>query len=503
MKQPVSYEDWSAQADMLEIDGRAFVAGERHDAKSGETFVRHSPIDGRPVGAIARCDRDDVNDAVRAARHAYTDGVWRHQEPAARKDVLLRWADLILEHRDRIALLETVELGKPITDTLNVDVPGCAGAIRFYAEMADKLYEELAPTGPNDLAVVKRAPLGVVAAITPWNYPLIIAGWKIGPALLMGNSVVLKPAEQSSLASLYIAELAVEAGLPKGVLNVITGYGAEAGAALSEHKDVDMITFTGSTQTGRAVMEAAATSNLKRVALELGGKSPQIVLEDCHDLDAAASAVAWSIFYNCGQTCHAGSRLIVHRSVAKELYGKIEDVARSIKRGHPLDPDTRIGALSDPVHLDRVMRYLSLAEEQKARILMGGNRETCVPGGCYIEPTLIAGIDADGALAQEEIFGPVIVSIEVDSDEEALRVANGTDYGLAASVWTSDMNKAHYFSEELVAGTVWINTYDQASMATPFGGFKQSGFGRDRSVHAVDKYADYKTVWTHFQRPGR
>jgi gamma-glutamyl-gamma-aminobutyraldehyde dehydrogenase len=397
-----------------------------------------------------------------------------------------------------LALVETVEIGKPIANTLAVDGPGCAAAVAYYAEAADKLYDEIAPTGPKDQALIKRMPLGVVGVVTPWNYPLIIAGWKITPALLMGNSVVLKPAEHSSLGSLVLGRLAKEAGIPDGVFNVVPGYGTEAGQALAAHMDVDMLAFTGSTATGKHIMATAANSNLKRVALELGGKSPQIVLKDCPDLDAAASAIAWSIFYNAGQTCHAGSRLIVDKAIAADLYTRIAAVAATITPGHPLDPNTGFGALADAKQLDRVASYLELAKAEGARFVMGGATEAVVPGGAYVQPTLITDVAPSSRLAQEEIFGPVLVAFEVDGADEALALAQESDYGLAASVWTSDMGSAHRFSEALAAGTVWINTYDQASMATPFGGFKQSGFGRDRSLHAIEKYCDLKTVWTHF-----
>ncbi len=492
------FEFWRSRAAAIAPDGRAFIDGERRAALSGETFARRSPIDGRAVAEIARCAGADIDAAVAAARRTYLDGVWRDTPPAEKKAVLRRFAERIREEAETLALLETIDVGKPIANTLAVDVPSCANAVEYYAELADKLMDEIAATGPSDQALVKRMPLGVVGAVIPWNYPLIIAGWKIGPALLMGNSVVLKPAEYASLAPLALGRLAVEAGLPPGVFNVVPGLGQEAGAALAAHEDVDMIAFTGSTATGRRIMEAAATSNLKRVALELGGKSPQIVFADCPDLGAAASGIAWSICYNSGQTCHAGSRLIVERSIAEPLYEEIRAIAAGIRRGHPLDPATELGALADPVQHARVAGYLDLAASEGGRVLFGGDVSPVVEGGVYVEPTLIADVAPDGRLAREEIFGPALVTHVFETDDEALKLAAGTDYGLAAAVWTRDMNRAHRFSEALAAGTVWINTYDQTSMATPFGGFKQSGFGRDRSVHAIEKYADLKTVWTHY-----
>lgn len=493
----LTFEDWQQRRRDLAPETRAFIDGAYVTGRSGLTFARTSPVDGSHLADVARCQAEDVDHAVAVARAAFDSGVWRDQSPQQRKAVMLRFANLIRDNLAEIALLETVDVGKPIRDALNVDVPFCADAIAFYAEAADKIYDEIAPTGPKDQALIRRMPLGVVAAIVPWNYPLIIGAWKIGPALLMGNSVILKPAEQSSLGSLMLGRLAKEAGIPDGVFNVVPGLGHEAGAALAAHDDVDLIAFTGSTEVGALVMEAAAKSNLKRVALELGGKSPQIIMADCGDLDAAASAVAWGVFYNAGQTCHAGTRLLVHRSIAEDFHRRVIEQTKTIKAGHPLDPTTQFGALIEAGHRDRVQGYIEIGLEE-GQLAMGGKTTPITDGGYYIEPTLITGVDADARVAQEEIFGPVLVSIPFDTEAEALAIANGTGYGLAAAVWTADINCAHRMSEALRAGTVWINTFDQATMSTPFGGFKRSGFGRDRSLHALDKYADLKTVWTHY-----
>jgi gamma-glutamyl-gamma-aminobutyraldehyde dehydrogenase len=494
----LDFADWLQRREALRPEGRAFIDGAYVPAADGRTFERISPVDGSVLGEVARCAKPDVDRAVSAARRAFESGVWRDQEPRVRKLILLRFAELIRENLETLALLETADVGKPIRDALNVDVPFCADAIAYYAECADKIYEEIAPTGPNDQALIRRMPLGVVGAIVPWNYPLIIAAWKIGPALVMGNSVVLKPAEQSSLGSLLLGRLAHEAGLPEGVLNVVPGLGEEAGAALAEHPDVDLIAFTGSTEVGARIMSAAAHSNLKRVALELGGKSPQIVMEDCPDLDAAASAVAWGVYYNAGETCHAGTRLLVHRKIAEVFHQKVVAQAQSLKAGHPLDPATQFGALIEAAHLKNVLDYVALGRREGAALVLGGDALPITPEGVYMAPTLLTGVSPDSRVAREEIFGPVLVSIPFDTEEEAIAIANATDYGLAAAVWTADINRAHRMSQALRAGTVWINTYDQSSLATPFGGFKRSGFGRDRSLHALEKYADLKTVWTHF-----
>jgi acyl-CoA reductase-like NAD-dependent aldehyde dehydrogenase len=494
----LTFEDWKARRAALVTDGRAFIGGAYVGAKSGETFARVSPVDGSHLADIARCGAADIDAAVAAARAAFDAGKWRDMEPRKRKGVLQKFAGLIRADIEALALLETADVGKPIGDSIAVDVPACAEAIAYYAECADKLYEEIAPTGPNDRALIRRMPLGVVGAIVPWNYPLILAAWKIGPALLMGNSVVLKPAEQSSLSTLRLGRLAKEAGIPDGVLNIVPGLGEEAGAALAAHMDVDLLTFTGSTEVGGLIMAAAAKSNLKRVALELGGKSPHIVMDDCPDLDAAASAVAWGVYYNAGETCHAGTRLLVHRSIAADFHRRVMEQAAKIRTGHPYDPATQFGALIDAKHTTRVLDYIGLGRAEGAALAMGGGRLSEREGGCYVEPTLLTGVKPESRLAQEEIFGPVLASIEFDTEAEALAIANGVQYGLAAAVWTRDINRAHRMSEALRAGTVWINTYDQANMATPFGGFKQSGFGRDRSLHAIEKYADLKTVWTHY-----
>ncbi len=494
----LSRDHWEKLLAGLTLEGRHFIDGEFRPSVSGETFTRIRPMDGRPGGTLSRGNAADVDAAVASARAAFASGVWRHKEPGEKKKIMLTWAELIRAHGEELAMLETIDVGKPVMASLHVDVRLCADGIQYYGEMIDKMYDEIAPTGPKARALVRKVPLGVIGAITPWNYPMIIDAWKLGPAIAAGNSVVLKPAEQSSLSALRLAALGLEAGLPAGVLNVVTGYGEETGKPLALHMDVDMIAFTGSTEVGKLIMGYAAQSNVKRVALELGGKSPLVVFADA-DLDAAASAAAWGCFYNSGETCHASTRLLVQRSVQDELIARIKDVTeREIALRHPLDPSAQIGALIEEAHMEKVLSMIAAGEREGARRAFGAERVLSETGGYYVSPGVFVDMTNDMSLARQEIFGPVLAAIPFDTEEEALAIANDTIYGLAGAVFTRDMDRAHRFSEGLHVGTVWINTYDMSTFATPFGGFKQSGFGRDRSVHAIDKYCDYKTIWQQF-----
>lgn len=488
---------WEKLGADIQPEGRHFIDGAYRASVSGATFSRPRPMDGKPGVALACGGAEDIDAAVNAARRAFESGIWRHMEPIERKKIMLKWADLIRANGEELAMLETLDVGKPVMASLTVDVRLCADGIQYYAEMIDKMYDEIAPTGPKARALVRKVPIGVIGAITPWNYPMIIDGWKLGPSIAAGNSVVLKPAEQSSLSAIRLASLAHEAGLPAGVFNVVVGHGEETGKPLALHMDVDMIAFTGSTEVGKLIMGYAAQSNLKRVALELGGKSPLVVFEDA-DLDAAASAAAWGCFYNAGETCHASTRLIVHRSVQEKLVEKIREASQAITLDHPFETGAQIGALIEEEHMNKVLSMVADGEREGAKRAFGAERVLAETGGYYVSPGVFIDASNDMRIARQEIFGPVLVSIPFDTEEEALSIANDTIYGLAGAVFTRDMDRAHRFSEAIHAGTVWVNTYDMSNFATPFGGFKQSGFGRDRSVHAIDKYCDYKTIWQQF-----
>ncbi|RKR36386.1 aldehyde dehydrogenase [Paraburkholderia sp. BL17N1] len=484
---------WQDKTATLSIEGRAFIDGEYRDAESGRTFDCLSPIDGKLLAKVTDSGAADVDAAVAAARRAFDSGVWSGLNPRRRKAVLLRWAASIREHMDELALLETLDAGKPIADTTSVDVPGAAYCVEWFAEAIDKIGGEVAPADHHLVGLVTREPIGVVAAVVPWNFPILMASWKFGPALAAGNSVVLKPSEKSPLTAIRLAQLALDAGIPAGVFNVVPGAG-EPGKLLALHHDVDCLAFTGSTNVGKLIMQYAGQSNLKRVWLELGGKSPNIVMTDCPDMDRAANAAAGAIFYNMGEMCTAGSRLLVHRDIKDVFLDKLIAAARSYTPGNPLDPNTSMGAIVDKVQLERVLGYIE-AGRAEAKLLLGGARVKEETGGFYIEPTIFE-IPASGAkVAREEIFGPVLSVITFDTVEEAIRIANDSEYGLAAAVWTSNLTTAHEVSRQLRAGTVWVNCYDEGGdMNFPFGGYKQSGNGRDKSLHALEKYTELKST---------
>ncbi|HEY8482860.1 MAG TPA: aldehyde dehydrogenase family protein [Spirillospora sp.] len=489
----IPYEEWRARAARLAPHTGHHIDGTFTPSRDGAVLRVVAPRDGEVIAEVAAAGAADVDDAVAAARRAFDEGPWPRLAPAERKAALLRLADLVERDRDTLALRVSLEMGKPISEAHGIELRALIGCLRWYAEAADKLLDESPRTDPGSLALVTREPVGVVGAVVPWNFPLTMAAWKIAPALAAGCTVVLKPAEESPLSALHLAALAAEAGLPDGVFNVVNGHGETAGRALGEHPGVDVVAFTGSTEVGRRFLRYAADSNLKRVWLELGGKSPNIILPDAPDLDAAADIAAWGIFFNAGEMCTAPSRLLVHRSVAERVLDRILERATSLTVGDPLDPATEMGPLVSAAQRERVLSYVETGTAEGARLLTGG---TAIDrAGYYMRPTVFDRVKPAMRIAREEIFGPVLSVLEFDDVEEAVRLANDTDYGLAAAVWTSDLSTAHRVSRSLRAGTVWVNCYEEGDMSVPFGGFKQSGNGRDKSLHALDKYLDLKTTW--------
>ncbi|QVN04038.1 aldehyde dehydrogenase [Pseudomonas rhodesiae] len=487
--------DWEKRALDLKIEGRAFINGEYTAAVSKATFECISPVDGRLLAHIASCDVADVESAVDNARSTFNSGVWSHLAPAKRKTIMIRFAYLLEQHAEELALLETLDMGKPISNSLQIDIPGAAQALSWSGEAIDKIYDEVAATPHDQLGLVTREAVGVVGAIVPWNFPLMMACWKLGPALSTGNSVILKPSEKSPLTAIRIAALAIEAGIPKGVLNVLPGFGHTVGKALALHNDVDTLVFTGSSRIAKQLMVYSGESNMKRVWLEAGGKSPNIVFADAPDLQAAAESAASAIAFNQGEVCTAGSRLLVERSIKDTFLPMVIEALSTWKPGNPLDPATNVGALVDTQQMNTVLSYIESGHTDGAQLVAGGKRILQETGGTYVEPTIFDGVNNAMKIAQEEIFGPVLSVITFDTVEEAINIANDSPYGLAAAVWTANISKAYLSAKALRAGSVWINQYAGGDMTAPFGGFKQSGNGRDKSLHAFDKYTELKATW--------
>jgi aldehyde dehydrogenase (NAD+) len=469
------------------------INNEWRPASSGQTMEVVNPATEEVIAAVAAANPSDVDAAVSAARTAL-DGPWGKMSARERGRLVSRLADRLLERADEIARLETLHNGKPISESRNIEIPAAAECFEYYAGWADKVMGETIPVKGNHLAYTLREPIGVVAAIVPWNFPLLLAAWKVAPALSCGNTVILKPASQTPLTALALGEIAIEVGLPAGVLNILTGSGSTIGQAIVEHPGIDKVAFTGDTGTGKSIMRSAADT-LKRITLELGGKSPNIVFADA-DLEAALRGAAIGIFYGKGEVCAAGSRLLVDRAIKDEFVDKLAARARKIVPGDPLDPKTRFGPVSSRKQLETVLGYIDSGKKEGATLVAGGERADIGTGkGYFVQPTVFADVRPEMKISREEIFGPVLATIEFADLDEAIAKANDTPYGLAAGVWTRDIKKAHYVARKLQAGTVWINTYNVYDTAAPFGGYKQSGFGREMSAHALEHYTQVKSVW--------
>jgi gamma-glutamyl-gamma-aminobutyraldehyde dehydrogenase len=479
-------EEYRAIAAGISLPAQAFVDGSFRPAKSGKTFDSVNPATGELIARVAACGAEDVDFAVAKAREAFEDGRWSRLHPSERKEILIRLAKLMKRNARELAVMESLDSGKTIYDCETVDVPETIHCLTWHAELIDKIYDQVSPASDDHIAMILREPVGVVGLVLPWNFPLLMLAWKIGPALAAGCSVIVKPAEETSLTALRVAELAMEAGVPPGVFNVLPGSGPEVGEPLGRHMDVDMISFTGSTETGRRFLSYAAESNLKEVTLEMGGKNPAIVLDDAEHLDRVAAHVVNGAFWNMGENCSASSRLIVQKGVKDRLMERIASHVREWPMGDPLDPENRVGALVSAVHFEKVCSYL----DKGPKVVIGGKADAG-----FVEPTVIE-TSPNAKHAKEEIFGPVLSVLTVGSAEEAIALANDTRYGLAASIFTADIKRALRGARAIRAGTVTVNSFGEGDISTPFGGFKASGFGgRDNGIHAHDQYTQVKTIW--------
>ncbi|MCA9509960.1 MAG: aldehyde dehydrogenase [Myxococcota bacterium] len=498
----LTHENAKRIAAGLRLPHLAFVDGAPCPAASGDVFQTLNPATGEVLAEVAHCGADDVDRAVRAARRAFDEGVWSRTAPEERKRVLLRLADLVRENAEELAVLESLDSGKTITDCLHEIGNEVPTFFQWYAELADKAFGRVAPTGEHALALIVKEPAGVVGLVLPWNFPLLMAAWKLAPALAAGCSAIVKPAEQTPLTALRLAELAAVAGVPAGVLNVLPGHGETTGQAIGRHRDVDVVSFTGSTEVGGYFLRYAGESNLKVVGLEMGGKSPFIVLDDAPLDDHLIENAAMSAFWNAGQNCSANMRQLVDRRVADEYAERVTARARAFVLGDPLDPATQIGAMVTREHQERVMGYIEAGRREGARLLAGGASER--EPGCFVQPTVFAGLEPRMTIAREEIFGPVLGILPVDGLEQALAVARDSDYGLHATVFTNDIDRALHLARRLPCGTISINAFSEGDVKTPFGGFKRSGsLARDNGAEALDQYLQTKTIWIATRPPGR
>ncbi|HVJ35497.1 MAG TPA: aldehyde dehydrogenase [Terriglobia bacterium] len=485
-------------ASKLKFETRHFIDGKFVEGKKGKKFESINPATGEAFAEVTRGDAGDVDLAVKAARKAFKSGVWSRMAPRDRMAIMYRFADLIRENALQFALLDTLNMGKPVMDMLNSDVPGSALTFQFFGETIDKIEGVVTNTAASEFQYILRQPLGVVGCIVPWNYPLMMASWKVAPALAAGNSVVLKPAEQSPLSACLMAKLFMEAGGPAGVFNVVQGLGEEVGKALALHMDVDKISFTGSTEIGKLMMVYSGQSNMKRVTTETGGKTPQIITANVPDMDMAIQYAVNGIFGNQGEVCNAGSRILVDAKIHDEFVHKFQEKAKaSFSPGDPLDPATTMGPLVDKGQQKRVLGYIDIGKKEGAKLEFGGNVPKGLEHGSYVAPTLFSGVKNKMRIAQEEIFGPVGAVLPFKKVEDAIEIANDSIYGLAASIWTSDVNLAHKAARDIEAGVVWVNCFDHGDMTQPWGGFKQSGMGRDKCLETLLTVTQTKSVWMH------
>ena len=489
--------EWEKLSSNLNFNNEAFIDGKFVKAQSEKTFDCFNPSNGKLLTKVSSCDETDVDRAVKSCRKAFDNGHWSRMSPSERKKILLKLSDLILKNHNELALLDSMDMGKTVSDAFTYDIPGAADLLSWNAEAIDKIMDEIAPTEKNNLAMIRRVPLGVVGAVVPWNYPLDMAMWKCAPALATGNSIILKPAEQSPLSALRFAELAAEAGLPDGVLNVVPGYGETAGKAIGMHNDIDCVSFTGSTEVGKYFFEYSAKSNMKLIWTECGGKSPNIIFEKSKKLDLAAQLTANGGFFNQGEVCSANSRVLVHENILNEFIDLLKKEASNWVTGDPFDPNSNIGCLVSEDHAVKVKNFINNAKNE-TELLFEGKIESSENVGTFVAPTIFKDDTGKKEISTDEVFGPVLSIIPFSSDEEAIKIAHDSKYALAASIWTDDLSQAHDISDKLHVGTVSVNTVDAFSTMTPFGGFKQSGTGNDLSIHAFDKYTGLKTVWIKY-----
>ena len=489
--------EWEKLSSNLNFNNEAFIDGKFVKAQSEKTFDCFNPSNGKLLTKVSLCDETDVDRAVKSCRKAFDNGHWSRMSPSERKKILLKLSDLILKNHDELALLDSMDMGKTVSDAFTYDIPGAADLLSWNAEAIDKIMDEVAPTEKNNLAMIRRVPLGVVGAVVPWNYPLDMAMWKCAPALATGNSIILKPAEQSPLSALRFAELAAESGLPDGVLNVVPGYGETAGKAIGMHNDIDCVSFTGSTEVGKYFFEYSAKSNMKLIWTECGGKSPNIIFEKSKKLDLAAQLTANGGFFNQGEVCSANSRVLVHENILNEFIDLLKKEASNWVTGDPFDPNSNIGCLVSEDHAVKVKNFINNAKNE-TELLFEGKIESSENVGTFVAPTIFKDDTGKKEISTDEVFGPVLSIIPFSSDEEAIKIAHDSKYALAASIWTDDLSQAHDISDKLHVGTVSVNTVDAFSTMTPFGGFKQSGTGNDLSIHAFDKYTGLKTVWIKY-----